>query len=180
MKRALRFWALLSCALALPAVAQSSGSAQLLVSMAVQPSISLVFNDSTSVGTTGFCSLTNAGTNNVNLDFGQASFTGGDSLPCVAFSTTASDYTVSSGFDVVVTKANSSSASYQLAAKISAAPPASVVWMVNGTPMTTTFASLSATNPYGSRIGQTVSIQVKKNVGAQTLSETITFLATAN
>ena len=171
--------AIVVCAGALPAAAQVN-SGQLVVTMTVQSSISLVFENSTNVGANGYCALTNAGTNNVGLDLGQASVVTGDSLPCVAFTQPGSDYIVSSGFDVVVSKANSSSASYQLAAEISAAPPASVTWMVNNIPMTTTFTPISLANAYSSRMAHTVGVRVKKTLPAQTLTETITFLATAN
>lgn len=168
------------CAVALPATAQVNNSGQLLVTMTVQSSISLVFDNSTNVGSVGFCALSNAGTNNVGLDLGAASAVTGDTLPCVAFTQPAADYVVSSGFDVVVTKANTASASYHLAAEISAAPPANVTWMVNNLPMTTAFTALSSANAYSTRIAHTVGVRVKKTVPAQTLTETITFLATAN
>lgn len=171
--------AVLVCAVALPLSAQVN-SGQLVVTMTVQSSITLVFENSTNVGTTGFCALSNAGTDNVGLDLGAASVVGGDTLPCVAFSQPGADYIVSSGFDVVVTKANTSSASYQLAAEISTTPPANVTWMVNNTAMTTAFTTLSIANAYNSRIAHSVGVHVKKSVPAQTLTETITFLATAN
>jgi hypothetical protein len=170
----------LVCAVALPVTAQVNHSGQLVVTMTVQSSISLVFNNSTNVGTTGFCPLSNAGTSDVGLDLGAASAVTGDTLPCVLYTQPAADYVVSSGFDVVVTKANTASASYQLAAKISATPPANVTWMVNNIAMTTAFTTLSTANTYSSRIANTVGVRVKKTVPAQTLTETITFLATAN
>src|SRR5690348_3517705 len=111
------------------ASAQSS-SAQLSVNLTVQSSISLVFQNSPSVGSTGFCPLTNPGTNNVGLDLGTASFSGGASgTTCVSYTTFApATYQVSSAFDVVVSKANSSSPNYSLAASLSSAPPANVAW----------------------------------------------------
>src|SRR5215472_10541533 len=125
---------LISCVLlaAMTARAQSAG-AQLTLSMTVQSTIGLIFQNNAAVGTNGFCPLTNSGTNNVGLDLGIASFPGGsDSLSCVAYTHigTAS-YQVSSAFDVLVTKANTSSPNYRLAAEISTAPPANVVWQVN-------------------------------------------------
>ena len=73
-KALLRLGALL-CLLAASAGAQTS-SGQLTITMNVQSSISLVFQDNPSVGTPGFCPLTNAGTNNVGLDLGTAAFPG--------------------------------------------------------------------------------------------------------
>src|SRR5690349_9274379 len=82
--------------------AQNS-SAQLSISLTVQSSISLVFQNNPSVGTPGFCPLTNPNTNNVGLDLGSASFPGGASSACVNYThLTSSFYQISSAFDVVV------------------------------------------------------------------------------
>ena len=175
---------LLVCCLAYPFASHgqaASATAQLTITMSVQSSISLIFQNNPAVGTTGFCPLTNAGTNNVGLDLGTASFPGGASLACVAYSHVGGGYyQVASSFDVVVTKANSSSPNYRLAAEISSAPPASVIWLVNNTTLTNTgFTQLDASDNYGT-ITKTLQVQVKNPVPAQTLQETITFLATAN
>jgi hypothetical protein len=181
-----RLWKtlLLACCLAFPIAGgcqAASATAQLTITMSVQSSISLIFQNNANVGTNGFCPLTNAGTNNVGLDLGTASFTGGDNLACVAYThLTAARYQVSSAFDVVVTKANSSSPNYRLSAEISAAPPANVTWLVNNTILTNTgFTLLDASDNYGT-VTKTLQVQVKNPVPAQTLQETITFLATAN
>src|SRR5437660_3272335 len=102
------------------AQAQTS-SGQLTITMSVQSSISLIFQDNPSVGTTGFCPLTNAGTNNVGLDLGTAAFPGSfHTSTCVNYQhLNAAFYQVSSAFDVLVSKANSSSPNYRLAAEIS-------------------------------------------------------------
>jgi hypothetical protein len=151
------------------------------VSANVQGSIGLVFDNNPAVGTNGFCPLTNAGTNNVGLDLGQASFTTGDSLPCVQFFAAFGFYLVDSAFDVVVTKANSASANYQLAASLATAPPANVFWTINTfTVLNTTFTTFQNTNNYGQRVTETLGVIVNQNVPAQTLFETINFLATAN
>ena len=160
-----------------------SGSAQISLSLTVQSSINLVFNNNAAVGTTGFCPLNNAGTNNVGLDLGSASFpSGSDSLACVAYSKpTGSIYQVSSAFDVLVTKSNSTSVNYRLAAQISTAPPANVTWMASGVTLTNTgFTQLDAADSYGTAVTKSLQVQVKNNVPAQVLTETVTFLATAN
>ena len=160
-----------------------TSSAQLTVNLTVQSSISLIFQNNPAVGSNGFCPLTNAGTNNVGLDLGTASFPGGsDSLACVAYiHIGGAIYQVSSAFDVVVSKANSSSPNYRLAAEISTAPPANVTWLVNNIALTNTaFTQLDASDNYGTPITKTLQVQVKNTVPAQVLAETITFLATAN
>jgi hypothetical protein len=164
------------------AFAQSS-SAQLSINLTVQSSITLVFNDNPNVGSAGFCPLSNAGTNNVGLDLGSASFPGNfHSSTCVNYSHIgASIYQVSSAFDVLVTKSNSSSPSYRLAAQISTPPPASVSWLINNVPLNnTSFTSLDLADNFGQAVTKTLQVQVRNNVPAQILQETITFLATAN
>ncbi|HEV3318093.1 MAG TPA: hypothetical protein VG488_14030 [Candidatus Angelobacter sp.] len=160
-----------------------TSTGQLTVSLTVQSSINLIFQNNPSVGTNGFCPLTNSGTNNVGLDLGTAAFTpASDSLACVAYShVTANTYQVSSAFDVVVTKANTSSPNYRLAAEISTAPPVNVVWLVNNTTLTNTaFTQLDASDNYAQAITKTLQVQVRNTVAAQALLETVTFLATAN
>lgn len=183
----LRVGLLLTCCIIFSAAgwaqAGQTASAQLTISLTVQSSIGLIFQNNPAVGTNGFCPLTNSGTNNVGLDLGVASFPGGsDSLACVGYTHVGGAiYQVSSAFDVVVTKANSSSPNYRLAAEISAAPPANVTWLVNNVTLTNTgFTALDASDPYATTVTKTLQVQVKNNVPAQTLLETITFLATAN
>ncbi len=164
------------------ACAQTS-SAQLSINLTVQSSISLIFKDNPSVGNPGFCPLTNSGTNNVLLDLGAAAFPGNlHTLTCVNYShLNGAVYQVSSAFDVVVSKSNSSSPSYRLAAQISTAPPANVVWLIDNVPLNNTaFTTLNTANNYGQAVTRTLQVQVKNNVPAQILQETITFLATAN
>ena len=168
--------------LASSAAAQTS-SGQLTITMNVQSSITLIFQNNPSVGTTGFCPLTNAGTNNVGLDFGTAAFPGSfHTSACVSYThLTAADYQVSSAFDVVVNKANSSSPNYRLAAQISTPPPANVTWLLNNVALTDTgFTALDAADTFGARITKTLQVKVKNTVAAQVLQETVTFLATAN
>lgn len=173
-----------ACLLAASIHAQAqSSSGQLTINMTVQSSISLIFDDNPSVGTPGFCPLTNAGTNNVGLDLGTAAFPGNfHTSTCVNYThITAAFYQVSSAFDVIVSKSNSSSPSYALAAQISTPPPVGVVWLLNNVTLTTTgFTPLDAADNYGQRITKTLQVQVRNNVPAQVLQETITFLATAN
>ena len=153
---------------------------QLTVGATVNSSIGLIFRNNPSVGTNGFCPLSNPDTNNVGLDLGVASLTAGDSLACVGFFGAAGFYQVNSGFDVVVSEANSTSASYNLAAALSTAPPANVFWLMNLTTLTTTFTTFQNNNNYGVRVTETLRVIVNQNVPPQTLLETIFVQATAN
>jgi len=182
-RRALLITGVLSLlASSIQANAQSS-SGQLSITMNVQSSISLIFDDNANVGNPGFCPLTNAGTNNVGLDMGTAAFPGSfHTSTCVNYQhLNAAFYEVSSAFDVIVSKANSSSPNYRLAAEISTAPPVGVIWLLNNVTLSNTaFTQLDAADNYGQRITKTLQVQVRNNVPAQLLQETITFLATAN
>lgn len=164
---------------ALACQAQTS-TGRLTVSGTVQSSIGLIFRNNAAVGTNGFCPLSNPDTNNVGLDLGVASITTGDNLACVGFFSAVGFYQVNSGFDVVVSEANSTSASYNLAAALSTAPPANVLWLMNLTNLTTTFTTFQNNNTYGQRVTETLRVIVNQNVPAQTLQETIFVLATAN
>ena len=168
--------------LCLAASAQNS-SAVLTINLTVQSSISLVFDNNPSVGNPGFCPLTNPGTNNVGLDLGSASFPGNfHSSACVNYShISGAIYQVSSAFDVLVNKSNSSSPNYRLAAQISTPPPQDVTWLVDNVTLTSTgFTALTTGSNYSQPLTKTLQVQVKNNVPAQLLQETITFLATAN
>lgn len=64
---------LVACLIVLPAVsAHAQGNVTLMISLQVQPSINLVFQNNPNVGSSGYCALVNAGTNNVQLDFGTS------------------------------------------------------------------------------------------------------------
>jgi hypothetical protein len=180
-------WAALLMVLMLTATTNSKaqggkGSAQLTISMNLQPSISLVFQNSSNVGNPGFCPLSNAGTNNVGLDLGSTSLFS-DSSSCVSYTFNWGNwsYQVSSAFEVVVSKANTSSPNYQLSAEISTAPPSNVTWLLsNVTLSNTAFTVLDTADTYGQSVTKTLQVQVGLFAPAQTLQETISFLATAN
>src|SRR5262249_18181462 len=150
--------------------------------MNVQSSISLIFQNNANVNNPGFCPLSNAGTNNVGLDLGTASFPGNShTSTCVNYQHLGGAvFEVSSAFDVVVTKANTSSPNYRLQAEISAPPPGNVTWLINNVNLNTNFSNLDAADNYGTPVTKTLQVQVKNTVPGQTLLETITFLATAN
>jgi hypothetical protein len=174
---------LVACLVAfLGASARAQGSSTLGISFQVQPSISLIFQNNPNVGSSGYCPLVNSGTNNVQLDLGRAwLFT--STSTCAAFGWVAplGTYQISSAFDVVVSKSNSSSSNYQLAAKISTAPPANVSWLVNNTALNNTgYTALDTADNYSQTVTKTLQVQVYFTVPAQALTETITFLATAN
>ncbi len=91
------------------AVAQTTASGTLTVTATVTGSINLVFNSDAA----GVALSSGAGTNAATLAFGNVSAFG--AIPAgIVRSTTASNFTVSSAVDVLVTKTNSASANYTL------------------------------------------------------------------
>src|SRR5205085_6117032 len=111
---------------------------------------SLVFDNNANVGSTGYCPLINANTNSTGLDLGTANYaTQSDTLSCVSFVKNAPNYTVSSAFDLVVNKANTSSANYRVQVSMSSAAPANVTWSLNNLALTTSAQTLQAANAYG-------------------------------
>jgi hypothetical protein len=156
-------------------------TAHLTVKINVQSSVQLVFQNTSNVGAVGFCPLSNAGTNNVGLDLGSAWLLGIQTSPCAAYTTiNLLEYQISSAFNVVVTKANTSSPNYRLAAMISTAPPANVNWLINNVTLNnTSFTALDASDTYTTPVTKTLQVQVGL-IAEQTLQETVTFLATAN
>jgi hypothetical protein len=171
----------LLCAGATPAFAQHhNAAATLAVNMSVEPSIQLVFQNHNNGTGAGNCPLSNAGTNNVGLNLGEASV-GGHTSSCATFNSYFVVYTIASTFDVVVNKANSNSASYTLQAQLSTAPDAYVGWSVNGNNLNSNgLTSLGTAETYGQAVPQTLQVTVWFLEAAGSLQETITFLATAN
>lgn len=164
-------------------MAQSQSTGQLKVTMTVQPSIQLIFQNSANVGSNGYCALTNPNTNNVGLDLGSAWILGIQNSPCAAYATLGGGltYQVSSGYNVLVTKANTTSASYHLAAEISNAPPTGVTWLINNDTLSNTASTtLSTAGTYGTASAQTLQVQVAWTAASGALQETITYTATAN
>ena len=78
-----------------------------------------------------------------------------------------------------VVKANSSSASYTLAASLASADAAHT-WKVNATTLTTSNQNLGSSYAYGSAIAHTVYLTVPFSASTGAISKVINFTATAN
>ena len=156
------------------AFAQDTASGTLTVTATVESSIAMTFeNDGAGVALTG------AGTNAATLAFGAISAYNTLSTPGVTRSVAASDFTVSSPFGVKVVKANSSSASYTLAASLASADAAHT-WKVNATTLTTSNQNLGSSYAYGSAIAHTVYLTVPFSASTGSISRVINFTATSN
>lgn len=156
------------------AVAQDTSSGVLTVTATIASSISLSFeSDASGVALAG------SGTNAATMAFGSVSAFGTISTAGVTRTVGATDFTVSSPFGVKVVTANSSSASYNLAASLGSAD-ATNTWRVGATTLSTTPATVATAQGYGSAIAHTLTITIPQSAAAGALSRTVNFTATAN
>ena len=157
------------------AVAQTA-TGTLTVTATVNGSIQLVFNSDAA----GVALSSGAGTNTATLAFGNVSAFGPVAAGIVR-STTATNFTVSSAVDVLVSKTNSASANYTLKAQLGSADAVNS-WSVGGIGVTSAAQStLTATGTYGSNTNFPVAITIPFTTASGTLiSNTINYTATAN
>jgi hypothetical protein len=172
MKKTTMFAILIAGMLVVSGVAMAqSANGTLTVSATVQTSINMVFiSDGSGVP------LGSSGTNAATLNFGNISAYGALS-PNVGRSVTATDFTVSTPFDVLV-NANGSP-NYTLAAALNAADAVNS-WYLDATQLSTTAATLTATGGYGANAPYTLGLKVPLSSAAGAISNTINFTATAN
>lgn len=158
------------------ASAATTSSGTLTVNATVQPSISMVF-DSASGGIT----LTGSGSNAATLAFGGVSaYYAEPSGVTGSNDPTNSQFTVTADFDVNVSEANSSSASYALSAELGTADSTNT-WAVDGTTISNSAATAvgSGSDSYGGDVSHSVSITIPYS-NTSSVSNTISFVATAN
>jgi hypothetical protein len=156
------------------ASAQTANGA-LTVTATVTGSINLVFNsDAAGVALTG------AGSNAATLAFGNVSAYGALGAG-ISRSVAANNFTVSSPFDVLVTKTNSASANYTLKAQLNAADAVNA-WQVGGVAVTNAAQStITATGAYGSNVPFTLGLTIPFATASGTnISNIVNFTATAN
>lgn len=166
----------LAVALAMPmlAAAQTTASGTLAVTATVQSSISLVFNSDASG-----VSLAGNGTNAATMALGTVSAYGPLSAG-VSRSVAASSFTVSSPFDVMVSKANITSSNYTLTAQLNAAD-ATNGWAISGNALSSSSAAtLTSTGGYGSSTAYTLALTVPLSSSGGSISNTVNFVASAN
>jgi hypothetical protein len=156
------------------AAAQDTSTGTLTVTATVESSIGLTFeNDAAGVALAG------AGTNAATMALGAISAFNTVSTPGVTRTVAASDFTVSSPFAVKVVKANSSSATYTLAASLGSAD-ATNAWRVNATALTTSNQNLGSSYAYGSPVAHTMYLTVPFSASTGAVSKVLNFTATAN
>jgi hypothetical protein len=156
------------------AQAGNTAAGSLAVTANVTSSINLVFNTST-----GGVTLGAPNTSASSLAFGTVQAFGGVLATGVTRTVGASNFTVSSPVDVIVTKANSTSANYTLTAQLAAAD-ATNTWTVGGVTVTSGAAAPVTTNGAYGATTFPVAIQIPLTGPAGSISNTITYTATSN
>ena len=161
------------------AVAQVGNPATgtLTVTATVNSSINLVFNNDAS----GVPLSSGAGTNAATLAFGNISAFGAVAANVTRTVVPGTSFTVSTPVDVLVTKANSSSANYTLKAQLGSVD-ATNIWQVGGNTVTNaSAATITATGAYGSNTAEAIAITVPFSTASGTpINNTINFTATSN
>jgi hypothetical protein len=170
---------ILTIAAAMMMLMSSFASAQtangtLTVSAMVNSSIQLVFQKDAAGAAIG-----NANTSAATLTFGAVSAFG--AAPAgVTETTAANSFTLSTPVDVVVTEANSASVNYKLTAQLQAPPSNGQTFTVNAVSLSTSAQPINATAAYGTTVAtvaETIPFAVPNGT---TLTDVITFTATAN
>lgn len=159
------------------AQAGNTASGTLTVTATVNSSINLVFNSDAA----GVALSSGAGTNAATLAFGNVSAFGAIAANITRSVVAGTSFTVSTPVDVLVSKANSTSANYTLKAQLGAAD-ATNTWQVAGNTVTSAAAStITATGTYGSNAAEAIAITVPNaTAGGTSISNTINFTATSN
>jgi len=170
--------AILALSGAAMAQAGNTASGTLTVTATVNSSINLVFNSDPS----GVTLSSGAGTNAATLAFGNVAAFGAIGANITRSVVAGTSFTISTPVDVLVTKANSSSANYTLKAQLGTADPNNNIWAVAGNTITSTSATpITATGTYGSNTPETIAITIPFTEASGTaISNTINFTATSN
>lgn len=168
--------ALFSGFLLLPSLASAQTSAGVLTIAAdLQSSINLTF-----VTDVSGVALTGSGTNAATLDFGAVSRFGTPAANVTKTSNTTT-FTVSTPFDVLVTKSNVTSATYALTAQMQTTD--GYGWTIDTFVIgfnPTAPTALTAVGAYDANVSHTLHLAIPFAAGAATIANTINFLATAN
>jgi hypothetical protein len=159
------------------AQAGNTASGTLTVTATVNSSINLVFNSDPS----GVTLSSGGGTNAATLAFGNVSAYGPVAANVTRSIVGGNSFSVSTPVDVLVSKANSSSANYTLKAQLGSAD-ATNTWQVAGNTITNAAATtITATGAYGSNAANAIAITVPFTTASGTnISNTINFTATSN
>lgn len=125
----------------------------------------------------GAVSLTGGGTSIASLDFGTVSAFEPVNAG-VTRSVGGASYDIATNFGVRVTRVLSVSANYTLRANLASAH--TLTWRVNGVTMSTTAATVAATQPFGSTVPHTLEFNVPFTHPAGVVTTVLEVIAIAN
>ncbi len=156
-------------------LAAQTASGTLNATLVNKSGISLVF-DSNPSGVP----LTGTGTAAAGLNFGTVAMYMPAPPAGVTLTRTATDFTVSSSFDTLVTVGGATTASYRLSAALQA-PPGIYQYKFDATVLTTASQVVVNADPnYGKDVPHSVSLTIPQTAPAGAVSNTINIVATAN
>jgi precorrin-4 methylase len=150
-------------------------SGTLTVSATVNSSITLTFQKNAS----GFA-IGNPNTGAATMGFGPVQAFGGAAIGGVTQTLNANSFTLTTPVDVVVNAANNGSANYKLTAQLQAPPSNGQTFTVNALSISTSAQNINPTATYGTTtvtVAETIPFAVPNST---TLTDVITFTATAN
>lgn len=157
------------------AQAQTTASGTLNATLINKSGIWLVFNTDASGVTLG-----NPGTAAASLNFGNVAMYMTTPPAGVALTRTATNFTVSTPFDVYVGIGGTTSPNYTLQANLQTAPGV-YTFKVDAVTLTTTAATIAAADPnYGTNVQHTIYLTVPATAPAGVVSNTVNFTVTAN
>ena len=176
MKKIRVLLAVAAAMLAIPALHAQDSSGTLNVTATVDGSINLTFvSDGSGV------SLTGSGSATATVPFSTVSAYG--SAPAAGITRTVTgetSFSVATPFDVRVVKANTASANYTLKATLSSAD-ATNAWLLNAVDVSDgTEKTITATGAYSTNASQTLKVTVPFSNTTGSVSNSISFTATAN
>lgn len=155
--------------------AQVNASGTLNAKLINKSGIWIIFNTDAAGVTLG-----NAGTSAASLNFGNVAMYMTTPPAGVALTRTATDFTVSSPFDVFVDVGGVTSTSYRLQANLQSAPGV-YTFKVDAVTLTTTASTVVAADPnYRTNVQHTMYLTVPKTAPAGVVSNTVNFTVTAN
>ncbi len=167
---------LMIAALGMAASAQGQSASGTVNAMLQNRSgIGIVFNSNPS-GVT----LAGNGTSNASLNFGAVSMYMISPPPGVAHTRTATDFTVSTPFDVYVEASGVNSPSYRLQATLQSVPGL-YTFRIDAITLSTTAATIAAADPnYNANVQHTFYLTIPRTAPAGAVSNTVNFVVTAN
>ena len=161
--RAAGIWLALAVVAAIPRPVLAQGGG---------PPITLTFQS-----VSGGLSVSGAGTGTATVNFGNVSAYK-TLTPGVSRSLASTDYSISTQFGVLVTKAGGPSPNYTLRARLLLAH--ALTWRIDGVDMTTSYATVAYTQPYASTMSHSLEFVVPFSYASGVVTTTLQVLAIAN